>query len=105
MFQKGGYFHYCSPLAGSREFLKIAEYNYGINVEDFAKKDFILLRLQLKETKTLVVKPRKPAKQVIPTSASRLYGDVPAKNGWVLSQYSERGASFLPEWACVYMRG
>lgn len=42
MFQKGGYFHYCSPLAGSREFLKIAEHNYGINVEDFAKKGFHL---------------------------------------------------------------
>lgn len=69
MFQKGGYFHYYSPLAGSREFLKMAEYNDGINVEDFVKKDFILLRLLLKETKTLVVKPRKPAKWVIPTSA------------------------------------
>lgn len=53
MFQKGGYFHYCSPLAGSREFLKIAEHNYGINVEDFAKKGFHLAEVATQGNKDL----------------------------------------------------
>lgn len=58
----------------SGEFLKMAETSVTQNyLEDFAKKDFVLLGLLFKGMKILVVGPRKPAKQVTLCSASRLY--------------------------------